>query len=117
MNLEKHEERLFSYGTLRLEQVQLATFGRKLDGEPDALLGYRLTMITIDDEDFVAKSGTANQRNLQFTGDMSDFVEGMVVSLTQKELEQADEYEPNGYERTLVQLKSGTKAWVYIHKL
>jgi len=51
-------EHLFSYGTLQLEEVQLETFGRKLDGQPDALLGYRLAMITITDEAFVVKSGT-----------------------------------------------------------
>lgn len=32
-------ERLFSYGTLQLEQVQLTTFGRKLDGQPDDMRG------------------------------------------------------------------------------
>ncbi|WP_321161248.1 gamma-glutamylcyclotransferase family protein [Verminephrobacter eiseniae] len=35
-------EYLFSYGTLRLEPVQIATFGRKLDGAPDRLPGHRL---------------------------------------------------------------------------
>ena len=35
-------EELFTYGTLQLEEVQLATFGRVLEGRPDALVGYRL---------------------------------------------------------------------------
>jgi hypothetical protein len=34
-------ERLFSYGTLRLEGVQRASFGRRLAGVEDAMLGYR----------------------------------------------------------------------------
>ena len=51
-------ELLFSYGTLRKEEVQLATFGRKLDGIPDSLIGYRLTMIRIQNEHFVESSGT-----------------------------------------------------------
>ena len=109
-------EHLFTYGTLQLEEVQLATFGRKLEGKPDVLIGYRLAMITIEDEDFVAQSGTAEHRNLQFTGDESDFVEGTVFSVTTEELQRSDAYEPDGYERVLVQLKSGTNAWIYYNK-
>ena len=111
---KKDGELLFSYGTLQQESVQLATFGRKLDGRSDALIGYALTMIHIDDEDFVATSGTANHRNLKFTGDPSDIVEGTAFSLSHTELEQADAYEPAGYERHLVQLRSDLNAWVYL---
>lgn len=107
-------ENLFTYGTLQLEEVQLSTFGRKLEGRPDALVGYRLVMIKIQDEDFVAKSGTADHRNLQFTGNASDFVEGIVFEVTMEELEQSDAYEPEGYTRVLVQLKSGLSAWIYL---
>jgi hypothetical protein len=109
-------ENLFTYGTLQLEEVQLATFGRRLEGALDALIGYRLVKITIDDEDFVAKSGSAEHRNLQFTGNESDFVPGTVFSVTMEELEKSDAYEPEGYERVLVQLKSGNHAWIYIDK-
>ena len=108
-------EKLFTYGTLRTEEVQLATFGRKLAGHADALPRYRLKMIEIKDQEFVAKSGTAIHRNLQFTGDPSDFVEGAVYSVTLNELEAADAYEPDGYKRVLVQLKSGANAWVYVN--
>ena len=114
LDVTVESEHLFSYGTLQLEEVQLETFGRKLDGQPDALLGYRLAMITITDEDFVARSGTADHRNLQFTGNSSDILEGMVFKVTRSELEQADEYEPEGYERVKVELRSGTNAWVFV---
>ena len=109
-------EQLFTYGTLQLEEVQLDTFGRRLEGRPDVLIGYRLVKITIEDEGFVAKSGTAEHRNLQFTGNASDFVEGTVYSVTMEELEKSDAYEPEGYERVLVHLKSGTNAWIYLNK-
>jgi hypothetical protein len=109
-------ENLFSYGTLQLDDVQLETFGRKLEGQPDALPGYKLVMIKITDEDFVIKSGTADHRTLQFTGNSSDVVEGSVLKLTNHELEQADAYEPEGYERVRAQLRSGDDAWVFIHK-
>jgi gamma-glutamylcyclotransferase (GGCT)/AIG2-like uncharacterized protein YtfP len=108
-------EYLFSYGTLQSETVQLATFGRKLEGRPDALVGYTLVMIEIADQDFVAASGTAHHRNLRFTGLSSDLVEGALLSMTNKELALADSYEPTGYERVQVQLRSGTTAWVYVN--
>ena len=111
---DEESQNLFSYGTLRQEGVQLETFGRKLTGAPDRLIGYRLRMIRIEDEDFVANSGTADHRNLQFTGNSSDYVDGIIFSVTNNELEQADAYEPKGYERQLVQLKSGTRAWIYL---
>jgi len=107
-------ERLFSYGTLQTESVQLSTFGRRLDGGPDALVGYCLRMIKIEDQDFVATSGAEYHRTLEFTGNSSDFVEGTVFSVTQQELEQADAYEPHGYKRVTVQLQSSTEAWVYL---
>ena len=116
MSLEETEtEHLFAYGTLQNEAVQLATFGRRLAGQPDALVGYRLTLIEIEDQDFVATSGTAHHQNLQCTGLASDFVAGAVFTVTQKELAQADEYEPADYKRVLVQLRSGVKAWAYVH--
>src|ERR1044071_6748071 len=116
MTLQQQSEMeyLFTYGTLQLEEVQLSTFGRKLEGKPDALVGYRLVMIKIVDEDFVAKSGTADHRNLQFTGNASDLVEGIVFEVTMDELQHSDAYEPDGYERVLVQCKSGLSAWIYL---
>jgi AIG2-like family. len=113
---EQATENLFSYGTLQLADVQLETFGRKLEGHMDALPRYKLVMITITDEAFVVKSGTANHRSLQFTGNSSDVVEGTVLDVTQRELEQADAYEPEGYVRVRVQLRSGTSAWAFIHQ-
>jgi hypothetical protein len=103
MSFEENEtENLFSYGTLQTEAVQLATFGRRLEAKPDTLAGYSLTMIRIENQNFMALSGTAYHRNIQFT-------------VTKKELEQADAYEPADYKRTLVQLKSGINAWVYVN--
>lgn len=114
--MEQPTENLFSYGTLQLEGVQLNTFGRKLQSTADALSGYKLVMVKITDEDFVVKSGTANHRSLQFTGNSSDVVEGVVLKVTRKELEQADDYEPEGYRRVKAQLRSGGNAWVFVHR-
>jgi gamma-glutamylcyclotransferase (GGCT)/AIG2-like uncharacterized protein YtfP len=110
----QNEERLFSYGTLQSEAVQMETFGRTLSGRADALVGYRVVTVRIEDEEFVAKSGTADHRNLQVTGNDADLVEGTMLTLTVDELHQADAYEPQAYQRVNVQLRSGTSAWVYI---
>jgi hypothetical protein len=114
MSLEDHtSEYLFSYGTLQLEAVQLATFGRTFVARHDALIGYRITMVQIQDEHFIAKNGSAPQRSLEYTGAPADVVEGTILELTRNELEQADTYEPAEYKRQLVQLQSGVRAWVY----
>jgi len=110
----KETEHLFSYGTLQTESVQFSTFGRRLDGNPDALSGYRLQMIQIMDQKFVATSGAEFHRTLEFTGSPSDIVEGSLFSVTEQELKQADAYEPDGYERVRVNLRSGAEAWVYL---
>lgn len=113
----KDTELLFAYGTLQTEAVQMSLFRRRLNGEADALPQYRLRIIRIDDQDFVAASGTADHRDLEFTGDPADLVEGTVFTVTRSEIEQADAYEPAGYKRVLVQLRSGRNAWVYLQQL
>ena len=117
MNFEEEErERLFAYGTLQDEAVQVKTFGRRLEGRADALVGYRVLMVQIEDEGFVERNGDEQQRSLRFTGNDADRVEGMVFAVSGDELQMADAYEPQGYERVLVRLRSGTTAWVYLNK-
>ena len=108
------KENLFSYGTLQNEDVQLATFGRRLEGQPDVLTGHRLAMIETQDQNFVAMSGATHHRSLQFTGNASDSVAGTIFTVTEEELARADAYEPTDYERVRIQMKSGLSAWVYL---
>ncbi len=49
-------ESLFSYGTLQLEAVQMATFGRRLAGTSDALRGFELVLLKIEDQTVIAIS-------------------------------------------------------------
>ena len=107
-------ENLFSYGTLQLEQVQLATFGRKLDGHADEMPGYSLTMLKIDDPAVVATSGKTHHPVVTYTGNASDKVSGMVFAITPDELQHADDYEVDAYRRDRVVLASGVSAWVYV---
>ena len=111
-------ERLFSYGTLQLESVQIDTFGRKLDGRSDAVVGYEVTLIPIRDEAVVAELGETHYRNIRFTGDQADVVEGLVLEVSEEELVEADAYEADAdYVRVVVRLRSGIDAWVYLSSL
>jgi Gamma-glutamyl cyclotransferase, AIG2-like len=105
---------LFSYGTLQLLDVQLARFGRVLQGHTDALPGYRLTMIEITDPEVIALSGTSRHPLVLPSAERGDAVDGSVFTLTDAELASADEYEAADYARVLVTLLSGAKAWAYL---
>lgn len=107
-------ENLFSYGTLQLEAVQKDTFGRKLEGNTDYLIGFKLTYIEIKDEAVLASSGTSKHPIITYTNDENDTVKGTVFIITAEELAQADKYEVDDYKRVLVSLKSGKKSWVYV---
>jgi gamma-glutamylcyclotransferase (GGCT)/AIG2-like uncharacterized protein YtfP len=107
-------ENLFSYGTLQLEQVQLATFGRKLVGSADEMSGYALTLLKIEDPEVVATSGKTHHPVVSYSGNASDRVSGTVFAITAEELVHADGYEVAAYRRDRVLLASGVSAWVYV---
>ena len=104
---------LFSYGTLQQEAVQLSTFGRRLRGEPDELVGFEQSVFRIADPEFVATSGRTDHAIVRFTGHPDRRVKGTVLEVTERELVEADAYEPAGYERIRAPLASGREAWVY----
>jgi gamma-glutamylcyclotransferase (GGCT)/AIG2-like uncharacterized protein YtfP len=109
-------ERLFSYGTLQQENVQLATFGRLLKGTPDALIGFVSRMVEIKDTQVVATSGKTHHPGVTRSGRPSDRVPGTVFEITKAELASADAYEVDEYERVEADLASGGRAWVYALK-
>lgn len=104
---------LFSYGTLQLEEVQRATFGRLLKGERDELVGFEQGLVRITDPYVVKMSGKEMHSIVRFNGDEGGRVSGMVFELTEEELRKADEYETKDYVRISTKLASGKEAWVY----
>ena len=106
-------ELLFSYGTLRQKDVQIANFGRELVGTTDTLPNYRVDEIRITDERVLRESGKALHPILRYTGNPKDQVTGTVFELTTKELLQADDYEVDDYQRISATLKSGCNCWIY----
>jgi gamma-glutamylcyclotransferase (GGCT)/AIG2-like uncharacterized protein YtfP len=110
-------ERLFSYGTLQQENVQLSTFGRLLKGQPDALIGFKQELVEITDPDVLAKSGKRFHPIVMHSGNDADRVPGTVFEITPAELAAADAYEVADYERIAVTLASGQGAWVYVQRI
>ena len=111
---EKHTELLFSYGTLQLEAVQMATFGRLLTGTSDVMTGFELVSLKIEDPDVVAISGKAHHTMATSSGRASDVIPGMVFAVTPAEIQNADKYEVAAVKRVSVVLQSGVRAWVYV---
>jgi hypothetical protein len=107
-------ESLFSYGTLQLESVQLATFGRKLEGASDVLPRFEKALFKIEDPKVVETSGKTHHPMAKFTGRSADAVAGTVFQITKEELENADRYEVDAYRRIAATLGSGVRAWVYV---
>lgn len=105
---------LFSYGTLQRRDVQLATYGRPLEGTPDTLIGYRLEVLPDRDPDAVRISGTKTHMVVRRTGDAVDRIPGVVFLLTAEELDATDRYEGSDYVRAELTLESGRRAVVYV---
>ena len=107
-------ELLFSYGTLQLEAVQMATFGRLLVGTRDALSGFELAPLEIENEAVIAISGKTHHTIARFTGRASDVVTGTVFRVTPDDIHNADTYEVDACKRIAVTLQSRVRAWVYV---
>jgi gamma-glutamylcyclotransferase (GGCT)/AIG2-like uncharacterized protein YtfP len=105
---------LFSYGTLRQREVQLATFGRELEGYVDAIIGYDLDYVTITDPHVITTSGSDRHPILRPADRPGAHVDGTVFTISDAELAAADEYEVDDYRRISVPLRSGPRAWVYV---
>ena len=110
---ELYTERLFSYGTLQQESVQIANFGRRLQGRSDVVTGWRLSTVEIRDPTVLAQSGLAVHKIL-VPGEPSDEIDGVVFEISPRELGAADGYETDAYRRVKLKLKSGMEAWVYV---
>lgn len=107
---------LFSYGTLQQDNVQLSTFGRRLNGQRDELLRFEQSSVRIEDPQVVATIGKTHHANVKFNGSEVSRVPGMVFEITEAELASVDEYEAAfSYDRVAAMLASGRQAWVYVH--
>ncbi len=107
---------LFSYGSLQQEDVQVSTFGRKLVGEKDLLVGYEPSLVRIADPAVAKRLKKLHHDNVSKTGDDWSNVQGTVFEVTDEELAKSDAFEAKFlYKRVSVPLASGKDAWVYVH--
>jgi hypothetical protein len=107
---------IFSYGSLQQDDVQLSTFGRRLDGQTDELVGFESTLVPIDDPAVAARLGKTHHAGIRFTGNEASRVPGIAFEITEGELVGVDEYESAfSYTRIPAALASGRPAWVYVH--
>lgn len=97
---------LFTYGTLQEREVQLGVFSRPLTAFEDELPLYILSDKKVADL----------YPTLRHTGQQEDSIKGQVYTLSHQELQKADLYEGEAYERIQIQLASGKNAWAYIAK-
>ena len=110
---ENPTNRVFSYGTLRQANVQLALYGHPVVTVQDSLPGWRLDWIQITDPDVIAASGSDRHPILR-PGAADDSVNGAYLELTDEELSATDDYEVSDDVRKSVTLSSGTQAFVYV---
>ena len=107
---------IFAYGTLQQKEVQLATLGRTVEGQTDALVGFEKTQVEIDDPVLGAGLDRTHHANVEFVGNASSRATGMALSVTDAELATIDAYEESfSYKRVPATLASGREAWVYVH--
>lgn len=107
---------LFSYGTLQLESVQLANYGRLLKGSKDKLAGYKIERLRITDATVLKKSNADDHPIAVKSNNRTDMIEGMIFEITEQELLETDKYEVSDYQRVLETFEYGRKAWVYVAK-
>jgi hypothetical protein len=107
---------LFSYGTLQEDAVQLSTFGRRLDGHRDELVGFEPSLVAIEDPAVVTALGRTHHANVTFNGRQESRVGGTMFDVTDREIAAADTFErPFAYTRIATTLASGKEAWVYVY--
>ena len=97
---------VFVYGTLMDEKIRYEVLGRKIHGISGTVDGYDGTKtIIIENESYPAAVKNS---------DCS--IQGLLLEITDVELEKLDIYETDAYKREEVELTNGTKAWIYLNK-
>ncbi|HII72451.1 TPA: gamma-glutamylcyclotransferase [Candidatus Woesearchaeota archaeon] len=124
-------ELVFVYDMLKDPEVQMREIGRVCTSTPDRIDGMYLDEVLIDEErHLIAKDDPKYlpigaliflQRVMRLAVpaginsiSTDTHINGVVLELTQPELEKLDEYETAAYDRRQAVLASGRHAWVYM---
>lgn len=95
-------ETLFAYGSLRKPHIQQKLIGRTIEGQSDELQGYRRDRTLLPPYPVAIPS------------DQDEHIHGVVLQVSEDELETMDTYEGFAYIRVRLFLRSGIEAWIYI---
>ena len=78
------------------------------------MVGYIIAEVQIVNEAVIAKSGRDFHPIAKFTGLRHNRIPGTVYEVSKEELNHADRYEVEFYQRILTILESGKSSWVYV---
>lgn len=115
IRFEKQKKHLlFSYDTLRSQDLQIQHYGRKLEGIDGALSGYTLKDSTINDVSMTEHSHTTTPQIAIKSKEKSDTLKGMVFEITGEELVETDKMAAPNSNRILATTDAGVEVWVYV---
>ena len=100
--------KIFSYGTLWDENIQLEHFGQKFDVDPDIdyMSGWDIIKVKMYGEYF----------KVAVVGDNSSVVMGAIVNIPDELIDKVDEYEGNEYKRISVKTMTGNDCQMYVKR-
>ncbi|RYY26629.1 MAG: gamma-glutamylcyclotransferase [Sphingomonadales bacterium] len=108
------ETLLFACGTLTLEKVHLAMFGRVLDYTDDTLPGYVTRTVVLEDKQILSTTGSATHLSMVASDAPGAAVAGRAMQLSDVEMVRMDPYQSAHHRRASVTLASGRTAWAYV---
>lgn len=115
IQFEKQKKHLlFSYDTLRSQDLQLQHYGRKLEGIEDTLSGYTLKDSTVNGVSMNRNSNTNSPQIAIKSQEKNGKIEGMVFEMTGEELVEADKMAAPNSIRILATTDAGVEVWVYV---
>jgi len=100
--------KIFSYGTLWMEDVQKRVFGRtfKVDMDLDYISGWDIVQVKMYGEYY----------KIAVKGDESMIVSGAIVYIPKKYIKLVDEYEGLEYERITIKTLTGNDCEIYVKR-
>ena len=100
--------KIFSYGTLWKEDIQLSVFGRTFDVDQD--------MDYINGWDIIKVKMDGVYYNVAVEGDMSCVVMGAIVNVPDEFIKLVDKYEGREYKRIDIKTMTGTDCQIYVKR-
>lgn len=108
------ELRVFSYGALARPDFQRSLFGEIVPAETAKVRGFRLERVAIHAEDLLPTDREPFRSVAVPAADQNSVVDGFVIRLSPAQIKLADEFEAPEYQRGVVGLEDGSRAWMYL---